>query len=380
MTRPRSIACALAALAAAGGAGAPGAHADPFADRVLAYTPAPGQFVNAPSPFTMRIFNDPDAALGAPVGGGTAAPDNSKLVTLGGFGGSITLAFDDTVLDDPCNPLGLDAIVFGNAFYDAGSPAQPVGEPGLIEISLDANANGLPDDPWYLVPGPDVGPVPNDQLASQDWDNDPTTPTPPADTAHYPSDALYTHIPPGFPSAYTTTTFLLPLSAIDDPGALAYADRSPTLLLGDLDGDDLVDDPGADPAVFYATPDNPFAIGVDPGAGGGDAFDIAWAVDPATGRRVNLRGFDFIRLTSGVDGAQGVFGEVSCEIGAVADARADPLRFDVDASGAVDVEDLYAWHAAPSDLSGEGDADADDAALLARCVRAGETADMEATR
>ncbi len=368
--RPAST---LALLAA--GALAPVATAD-FASAVVDYRPAPGQFVNDPSPFTGRFFNDPARALGAPVGGGTTAPSNDKLVTLGAFGGSITLAFAESVLDDPCNPYGLDAIVFGNAFWAAGDPSTPTGEPGVVEISLDANANGLADDAWYVVPGSDIASPPADQLETRWWDNDPNTATPPADVSHYPDDDLYAFVPPGFPSSYTTATFLLPVAAAEAPSTFGYADRSPTLILGDLDSDNAVDDPQADPAIFYTTPDNPFALGVNPGSGGGDAFDIAWAVDPATGERANLPGFDFIRISTGVDSSQGALGEESTEVGAVADSREAPLFFDVDGSGAVDAEDLYAWHASPTDLSGEGVVDGWDMELLRRCVRAGEVDDV----
>ena len=59
---------------------------------------APGQWVND------ARFNDPAAALGAPFPGGLAEPDEVALVSLGGFGGSIILAFDHTVVDDPHPP------------------------------------------------------------------------------------------------------------------------------------------------------------------------------------------------------------------------------------------------------------------------------------
>ena len=81
-----------------------------FASRVIEYTPAPGQFVSDPA------FNDPSRSLGAPVGGGLLTADLTSLVPLGGFGGSLTLAFDTPVEDDANNPLGLDCIVFGSAF------------------------------------------------------------------------------------------------------------------------------------------------------------------------------------------------------------------------------------------------------------------------
>ncbi|MCP4248931.1 MAG: hypothetical protein GY778_17960, partial [bacterium] len=62
----RTIVIVTAAVALAG------AHAawadDPFASQVIAYDPAPGQFVNVPE------FDDPARALGPPQGGGTASP------------------------------------------------------------------------------------------------------------------------------------------------------------------------------------------------------------------------------------------------------------------------------------------------------------------
>ncbi len=339
----------------------------------MAYRPAPGQFVNGPGA-TGEVFNDPSAALGAPIGGGTSAPDNSKLVSLGGFGGSLTLRFDETVIDDPCNAFGLDAIVFGNTFWASGAPGSGRTEPGVIEISRDLNGNGIADEPWYLIapPAGPLPPVPDDALVVATWDNDPNTATPPADTSWYPDDAIYAFVPPGVPSSYQTAGWLLPTGTT---GA-GLADQSPVLLLGDLDADDVVDDPGLAPGAFYTRPDNPWTPGITPGSGGGDAFDIAWAVDPATGAAANLDGFDFVRIRTGEDAVQFPFGERSTEVGAVADARPDALHFDVDGSGAVDVEDLYAWHAEPVDVSGEGTTDDLDRRMVQGCARAGEVAQM----
>jgi hypothetical protein len=377
----RGIAIGLAMCVPGGGA----CFAGDFADIVYTtgYRPGPGQFINEPSPFTGIIFNDQTKGLGAPVGGGTSAPDNAKLVTLGGFGGSVILGFSSTVMDDPRNAYGLDAIVFGNSFVVA-APWTLAWEPGVIEIARDANANGIPDDSWYVIRAPNhsgiTSAVPNAQMAVRTWDNDPGTPTLPADPAWYPDAALYPWlVPAGFPSAYQTATFSLIVPAM---GSLlvGHADVSPVLILGDTDGDNIVEEPGVSPAEFYTYPDNPWVSGVDAGSGGGDAFDIAWAVDAATGDAAHLDGFDFIRISSGVDVAQGVLGEISTEIGAVSDASAEPLFYDIDGSGDVDAEDLYAWHGAPVDLTGEGGATALDERHLAWCIRADEIADMEATR
>ena len=355
---------------------APSAYGGDFAGEVVSYVPAPGQFVNSPNGLG-QIFNDPAHAIGPPIGGGIAGPSNEKVLTLGGFGGSVTLRFASTVLDDPCNPFGLDAILFGNAFWSGGDPGLAFAEPGVIEISLDANGNGLADDAWYVIPGsliandpPTI--VPDGVFATQDWDNDANTATPPLNTAWYPDDALYGFVPPGFPSSYQTGGWLLPTGG----RGIGYADQAPTLLLGDLDGDDTVDDLSITPEEFYTRPDNPWAPGITPGSGGGDAFDIAWAVDSATGAAANLEGFDFIRISTGENATQGVLGEKSTEVGAVADVRGDPLFFDVDGSGGVDVEDLYRWYGAPVDVSGEGVVDGADARMVERCVRRGEAADV----
>src|SRR5690606_13760545 len=60
--------------------------------------------------------------------------------------GRIVLKFDSPIEDDPLNPMGLDFIVFSNAFWVGGNPQRRFQEPGIVEIS----ANGID---WYLIPG-----------------------------------------------------------------------------------------------------------------------------------------------------------------------------------------------------------------------------------
>ncbi|MEO0632100.1 MAG: hypothetical protein AAFY46_15460, partial [Planctomycetota bacterium] len=179
------------------------ASAQPFATEVVEYSPAPGQFVTNPD------FNDPTRALGPPVGGGPLAPNNTSLVSLGGVGGFITLKMPRTVIDDPRNRLGLDAIVFGNTFYVAGDPTRRFAEPGLIEIALDANNNGFADDPFFPIAGSDGT----------------TIPFPPN------LNGPILEPPPGFPA---DTDFIF-----------GYADATPVSELPDT----------ADPADFYTIPD-----------------------------------------------------------------------------------------------------------------------------
>jgi hypothetical protein len=287
----------------------------PFATRVIAYDPAPGQFVNNP------LFNDPSRALGAPIGGGIGAPDNSKLVTLGGFGGSITLAFDHRILKHPrtpTNPLELDAIVFGNAYAVGGDLNRRFAEPGVIEVSIDANNNGLADDEWYVIAGSHLGPVPSARVATRTYNpaNLPAAWRPAGRTgtwsvsAYQLNDALFTGTSP----------------VLEDPGtdgALAvfgYADCSSVIALGDVDGDGTIDSPLLQPERFYTIPTDPHRAAIALFSGGGDAFSLDWAVR-ADGTPANLPGFDFIRITTGVDIARSLFGECSTEIGAVAEVR-----------------------------------------------------------
>ena len=299
----------------------------PFATAVVEYRPAPGQFVQDPG------FNDPAGALGAPIGGGAWDGDDTKAVTLGGFGGAIVLGFDHTVRDDPKNRLGLDFVVFGNAFWSGGDPNRRWAEPATVEIALDANGNGVADDPWFLVPGSHLA-APAQAWQAQTWDDDVDDPTFPP--------AYSWWVPIGEQGVWQTWAFRLPAGPfetdliIENPngpfstveGVWGYADCSPTLVLGDLDGDGTIDDPARAPEDFYTIPDNPFVVGIDGGSGGGDAFDIAWAVDPTTGLAAGLRGFDFIRITNATNVVFGPFGERSAEVCGVAEVRARAQQAD----------------------------------------------------
>jgi hypothetical protein len=307
----------------------------PFATKVLEFAPAPGQFVNYPE------FSDPGRALGPPSGGGTSAPNNTSVVSLGGFGGYIVLGFDHTVVDDPLNPFGMDAIVFGNAYWVSGNPNRHWAECATIEISLDENENGLADDTWYLIPGSHIIDPPS-QFVIEQWDDDIK------DERYPPDDESW--IPAGYSGTWETEAFALPAAlfgadAVVNPlagsaneGIFGYAEYSPTLFLGDLDADNVVDDPEITAEEFYTTPDDPRKTGMTTRSGGGDAFDIAWAIDPISGAPAELSGFDFIRLTSAVDSVSPTFGEKSAEIDAVADVAPDPFG-DADDDGDIDLAD-----------------------------------------
>ncbi len=318
------------------------------------YLPAPGQFVNNQS------FNKAYRALGSPTGAGYMNASNRDIVTLGGFGGKIVLSFDHNVENNPANPMGLDAIVFSNAWYYAGYPNYRWSEPATIEIMPELNDNNIPgDDPceiWYLIPGSNLD-DPN-TFRTIIWDiNDPNV-------------YGYPDFNDSWPVTYETSAFeifpnfqcvggdppyciwLLVNPNIEDPdpyndnleGFWGYAEYSPTLKLGDLNVDDINDGfgdcPNMPPELFYTVPDDPFTVGILPGTCGGDAFDIDWAVNPDTWQPANLVSFKYIRITNPVHemiGEEGILGESSPEIDAVADVR--PVG-DINGDNEIDYYDI----------------------------------------
>ncbi len=253
---------------------------DPWADVVLDYhaiSPVPG-------------FEYPARSLGPPVGGNTAMPNNASITSIGTAGSYIVLGFDTPVTDDPGNPLGLDFIVFGNAFYVGGNPLRRFAEPGLIEISADANGNGIPDDPWYVLPGsrqigqsalPAGIPQPAPPLAGNIVNPNSTDSSSANDNEEY-------------DWGYSDCT----------PAQQPYLDN-------------------------YVRPDDPRHVGLSPRSGGGDAFDIRWALDAPPG----FDHFDFLRVWSFVNGGGGEIGPVSTEVDAVSDIAPE---VDSDGDGILD--------------------------------------------
>lgn len=129
-----AVVAVLTLVGAAAGGPAVGATS-PYATEVVA---ASGPFGGAP-------YDDPNAMLGEPTArfyeqpflpftpGGLsrtkivqaatnlAADQATKvLTTLGNADSSVIVKFDHAVEDDPMNPFGIDLLVFGNEFFQAG--------------------------------------------------------------------------------------------------------------------------------------------------------------------------------------------------------------------------------------------------------------------
>ncbi len=278
---------------------------------------APGLFVNSS---TYSVSANSAKLLNFPSGGGTIVPDNSSVVSLGMAGGSVTVRFDPPIENHVDNIGGYDFIVFGNAYWYGGNSSKAWQEPGIIWVMKDEDGDGMMNDTWYLIPG--------SHLSSSDS----------AENITYLADDLAENWwPQGAASPLTlSSVFTLPDSLFSYAGegviSTGYADVTPTLILGDMSGasgDSSTDNsirnsedyPEIDPVYFYTTPDTPGDRTIDAGSGGGDAVDIAWAVDPDTFDSVSLDEISWIKITGATTLYDAVLGDFSPEIDGITRVR-----------------------------------------------------------
>ena len=294
-----------------------------FAAGVVDFKQAPGQFANDE---TYRIEGNEHKLLGPPSGGGTRAADNSSVVSLGMAGGYVVLEFEPPIENHPDNVGGYDFIVYGNGYWYGGDPGSVWQEPGSVWIMADEDGNGDPDDTWYLIPGSHLDDT--DTAGTVEYDKVEGGNPPP-------DDKIPTWWPEGVGSPLTfSDVFLLPDELYSTSGSSeecwGYADAAPSLLLGDMSGadggpgdnslSDVEDYPEIDPVYFYTFPSSHETLGIDPGSGGGNAIDIAWAVVPASFNPANLDEISWVKIVSG-SLETGSLGEYSCEVDAVVRVR-----------------------------------------------------------
>jgi len=311
---------------------------------VLEVSPGAGQHANN-SEYAL-IGANYNKVLGAPDGSGSSSGSAGSVISLHGPGATITVRFDPPIENHPDNIGGYDFVVFGNAYWIGGDPSGTHWqEPATIEVMKDENGNGDPDDTWYLIPGSDLGasfPVTTDTVESRregtlgaenyypnkiDWA---------AGESHsewYPDDPVF----PGFPDTISHTFYPINASkaGTTTERIWGYLDVTPTLKLGDMSGADGAGDnslsdpedyppseyPNMKAEYFYTTPDTHGDLFIDAGSGGGDAIDIAWAVDPSTGVQANLDHIDFVRLTNCTKKVEGGLGDTDAELDAIARVR-----------------------------------------------------------
>ncbi len=301
-----------------------------YITKVLDYMPAVGQFTNK-----LPAYEEGDSQQDMNEKVLAAIGNNVKgMITLGGFGGYVTVGFDHTIE----NVAGKrDFRVIANAFFAEANPKPdaPQGgscEPGVIMVAYDANKNGEPDDnewyeiagsshedptqePWYQMAvdnGNDVNLYrnysityyrPESEPASRDewstyirWEDN-------RGNSGYKVKNQF-HSQPYFPlwadNALTFTGTCLPQNGIDESGMGTY------FVLYKF---------------RYGYADN------EPNTGDESAIDIDWAVNDK-GQKVHLPGVDFIKIYTGVNQENGWLGECSTEITSVEDLHI--LGVDID--------------------------------------------------
>ena len=112
-------------------------------ERVLEYTPAPGQFINE---LKTGGFDGTQTTMEAAIAYAEKRMGDENWVSLGGFGGYIVVSFDHSI----ANSGDYDIAILGNSF--AGSS-----EPGVVWVMQDENGDGEPNDTWYELAGSETG-------------------------------------------------------------------------------------------------------------------------------------------------------------------------------------------------------------------------------
>lgn len=290
---------------------------NPYVSKVLAYVPAPGQFVNkmprSEAGDTQQTMN---AKVLAAIGRQSPKQKGNELITLGGWGGYVVVGFDHRIE----NREGLcDFRVLGNAFERAS-------EAGVIMVAEDKNGNGQPDeDEWYEIAG--SGEQPEREAFYEQARKAGN------DLGIYHGYRLTYYRPTDEPEAPSDRTIDY-IRWTDSFGKSGYVQKNsyhtqsyyPTWLGREIsfEGTKLPHN------VINEKPENPydglfvrhsFRYGYadnHPNTADGSAIDIAWAVD-RNRKPVQLSGIDFIKIYTGVMSDNGWIGESSTEIEGVED-------------------------------------------------------------
>ncbi len=285
--------------------------ASPYITKVLEYRPAPGQFVN-----TMPAYEEGDTQETMNEKVLNAIGNNKKgLITLGGYGGYVTVGFDHTIRNaKDAN----DFLVLGNAFANNS-------EPGIIQVAYDVNQNGQPDEEeWFEIAGSahldpkqetwyeQVKQAGNIVETYLDYSitykkpaKEPTTNEEKENYIYWEDNKghkgykvmnLY-HSQPYYPQWIEEEQLVFTGTCLPQNGISQGTEQVPYFVL---------------PSFAYGYADN------YPNDAAEAGIDIDWAVDK-NGKPANLPGVDFIKIYTGVNQENGWLGENSTEVCGVTD-------------------------------------------------------------
>jgi len=135
-------------------------------------------------------YTNPAAALGAPSSGASVTPfspaySKAQLVSIG-TNGSLTLRFDQPIINNPSDPFGLDFLIFGNTFFSitnnnysgGGITSGAIGGNNTGATTVDVSPDGVN---WYTL-DPELAPT-ADNIYPTDGLGNPHVPVNPSLTA-----------------------------------------------------------------------------------------------------------------------------------------------------------------------------------------------------
>lgn len=286
--------------------------ASPYITKVLEYRPAPGQFVN-----TMPTYEEGDTQETMNEKVLNAIGNNKEgMITLGGYGGYVTVGFDHTIRNaKDAN----DFLVLGNAFENSSS------EPGIIKVAYDVNQNGQPDEEeWFEIAGSahhdpkqelwyeQAKQAGNSVETYRDYSitykkpaKEPTTNEEKATYIYWEDNqgkkgykVMNTyHSQPYYPQWIKEGQLTFTGTCLPQNGINQGTEQAPYFVL---------------PSFTYGYADN------YPNNSADAEIDIDWAVDK-DGKPANLPGVDFIKIYTGVNQENGWLGENSTEVCGVTD-------------------------------------------------------------
>lgn len=272
-----------------------------FANKVLEYKPAPCQFMNTSTTAYKENYSAEEVRKYAEE---LLRNPDLCLISLGSYGGYITVGFDHTV---PNVPDKYDLKIYGNAYYDAfGTLTGALGgssEPGIVLVSKDVNGNGLADDEWYELAG--------SEYKSPDTMKDYTItyyrPSSPKDKVKW-SDNKGNE-------GYVYRNDFYPKNSYYP----AWIEEDEITFHGSRLKDNAVNEPREDMPEHWVGYCYPWGYADNhPNNKDQCKFMIDWAVDK-DGEYVNLDGIDFVRIYTAVNQNSGWMGEISTELQAVED-------------------------------------------------------------
>ncbi|MEG2598363.1 MAG: T9SS type A sorting domain-containing protein [Muribaculaceae bacterium] len=282
--------------------------ASPYISKVYDFNPAPGQFVNEMPEYEVGDTKDDmirkveSSIIG----------DEKILISLGGYGGNVVFGFDHLIVNVPD---AYDFKIWGNAFYSNANPnpnAPKEGgscEPGIVMVSYDANANGIPDDEWY-------------ELAGSEYDKTETIKN--YEITYYKPDDNKVALPDSDYPFISDKTYIKWNGNQGDEGYVyrntfhsqsyypLWLEDKTLNFLGTKLANNYVDESGnGSYFVQYA-----YAWGYADNHINNDArssFKIEWAIDK-NGNKVNLPGINFVKVYTAVNQYCGWLGETSTEV------------------------------------------------------------------